>query len=166
MDAWQWQQKGQQWSPQTLPLRQKSLVYIGIANHEHNYVNSRESSNLIESNVTLFGQINPLHLPEVFSLKIRFHGHGELYNSLPLRSSIVVLLSTADRKLCIKQDLSYHLAKAEAHAARAEELRVELAAIEFERAKGPSQAERDPRSLRLRKRKDVGPMNEFFNGYC
>jgi hypothetical protein len=62
--------------------------------------------------------------------------------------------------------LSYHLAKAEAHAARAEELRVELASIEYERAKGLSQAERDPRSLRLRKRKDVGPMNEIFNGYC
>jgi hypothetical protein len=101
-----------------------------------------------QCNATLFGQINPLHLPEVLSLIIKFHGQGELYTSL--RSSIVALLSTVDREMCLQQDLSYHMVKAEDHAARAEELRVELAAIE--RAKGQGQLEGD-QELKTKKRR-------------
>mmetsp|Transcript_29002 Transcript_29002/g.43575 ORF Transcript_29002/g.43575 Transcript_29002/m.43575 type:complete len:390 (+) Transcript_29002:3-1172(+) len=80
-----------------------------------------------QNNAALYGQINPLCLPEVLALIKRFHGQTELY--LSLRSSIMTLLSTVDRERCLQQRLSYHMAIVEKHAAIAEELRVEIATL-------------------------------------
>ena len=71
------------------------------------------------SDHSVYGEINPLHLPEVLSLIGQHQGQGELY--VALKSSIAEVISTMDRKECIKQEMAYHRAKLE-------ELGAELAA--------------------------------------
>mmetsp|Transcript_16655 Transcript_16655/g.25229 ORF Transcript_16655/g.25229 Transcript_16655/m.25229 type:complete len:142 (+) Transcript_16655:1008-1433(+) len=99
-----------------------------------------------QNNAALYGQINPLCLPEVLALILRFHGQTEVY--LSLRSSIMTLLSTVDRERCLQQKLSYHMAIVEKHAAIAEELRVEIATI----ARTKGQVERDQESSTKKRR--------------
>jgi hypothetical protein len=70
---------------------------------------------------SLYSEINPLHLPEVVALVGRHHGQEELY--VALKSSIAGVISTVNRIECIQQRRAYH-------AARLEELDVELATIE------------------------------------
>ena len=60
---------------------------------------------------SLYGEINPLHLPEVLSLIGQHHGQGELY--VALKSSIAGVISTVNRKECIKEQMAYHRAKLE-----------------------------------------------------
>mmetsp|Transcript_20019 Transcript_20019/g.40140 ORF Transcript_20019/g.40140 Transcript_20019/m.40140 type:complete len:393 (+) Transcript_20019:35-1213(+) len=49
----------------------------------------------------VYGDISPLHLPEVLSSIGRSHGQGELYNAL--KSSIAGVISTVNMKKCIQQ---------------------------------------------------------------
>ena len=83
---------------------------------------------LQEVNQSLYSQINPLHLPEVLSLVGRKHGKGELY--MALRSSILELVSTVDRKDCIEKLRSYHIAILARSTAKLRELDEMLAAME------------------------------------
>ena len=80
-----------------------------------------ELMELQEVNQSIFNEIDPLLLPEVFALVGRHHGQGELY--FALKSSIAGVISTVNRKECIRQQRDYHLAKAK-------QLDAELAAIE------------------------------------
>jgi len=99
-----------------------------------------------QNNAALYGQINPLCLPEVLALIKRFHGQTELY--LSLRSSIMTLLSTVDRERCLQQRLSYHMAMIQEHSASAEELRAEIATIA--RAKGQVERDQEPSTKKRR----------------
>ena len=72
-------------------------------------------------NHSLYSEIDPLNLPEVLALVGRHHGQGELY--VALKSAIAELISTVNRKECIRQKRDYYLAKAK-------QLDAELAAIE------------------------------------
>jgi len=60
---------------------------------------------------SVYGEINPLHLPEVLSLIGQHQGQGELY--VALKSSIAGVISTVNRKECIKEQMAYHRAKLE-----------------------------------------------------
>ena len=62
-------------------------------------------------NRSLYSEINPLHLPEVFALVGQSHGQGEVY--VALQSSIAGVISTVNEKQCIQDQMTYHLAKAE-----------------------------------------------------
>ena len=79
-------------------------------------------------NEALYSEINPLHLPEVLSMVGRFHGQGELY--VALVSSIAGLFSTINRKKFLQERLAHQMAIIQEHAATAEKLRTEIAAIE------------------------------------
>ena len=72
-------------------------------------------------NHSVYSEIDPLHLPEVLALVGHHHGHGELY--IALKSSIAGVISTVNRKACIRQQMAYHEEKLK-------ELSSELAAIE------------------------------------
>ena len=60
---------------------------------------------------SLYSQINPLHLPEVLSVIGRRLKVGELNTAL--RTFIVELLETVNRKKCLQQKMEYHLAQVE-----------------------------------------------------
>lgn len=89
---------------------------------------------------SIYNEINPLHLPEVFALVARpyfyndcwHHGQGELYVALKL--SIAGLISTVDRKQCLKQqraDLKVRSEEIKADLeARLEAIKAEIAAID------------------------------------
>jgi len=79
-------------------------------------------------NEALYSEINPLHLPEVLAIVGRHHGQSELY--VALISSIAGLFSTVNRKKFLQDRVSYHMAISQEHAAKAETLRTEIAAIE------------------------------------
>ena len=83
---------------------------------------------LQEVDHSIYRQINPLHIPNLFSLIGRRHGQGELYAAVS--SSIMTLFSTVNRKKCIQQERAYHAAIAAEHITKVEELNAELAAIE------------------------------------
>ena len=70
---------------------------------------------------SVYSEINPLHLPEILALVGRHHGQGELF--IALKASIAGVISTVDRKECIRQQIAYHQEKLK-------ELSTELAAIE------------------------------------
>jgi len=90
----------------------------------------------------LYSDINALHLPEVLALVGQHHGQGELY--VALKSSIVTLFSTVNRKKFIQQQRDYHVTKAE-------QLNAELAAIEV--AEGDAvEIERQSRSNKRRRK--------------
>ena len=69
----------------------------------------------------LYSQINPLHLPELLSVICRRLEVGELNTAL--RTFIIELLKTVNRKKCLQQKMEYHLAQVE-------QIRAELEAIE------------------------------------
>ena len=76
----------------------------------------------------IYGDISPLHLPEVLSSIGRSHGQGELYNAL--KSSIAGVISTVNMKKCIQQLRDYHEAKIAEHRAEVHNLNAKLAAME------------------------------------
>ncbi|KAK1746068.1 hypothetical protein QTG54_002675 [Skeletonema marinoi] len=76
----------------------------------------------------VYGDISPLHLPEVLSSIGRSHGQGELYNAL--KSSIAGVISTVNMKKCIQQLRDYHEAKIAEHRAEVHNLNAKLAAME------------------------------------
>ena len=92
-------------------------------------------------NHSVYSEIDPLHLPEVLALVGRHHGQGELY--IALKSSIADLISTVDRKECIRQQMTYY-------AARLKELGSELAAIEAAEGSAMSVGN-EPRSIKKRR---------------
>ena len=79
-------------------------------------------------NHSVFNEIDPLHLPEVFALIARHHGHGELYDALS--SSMMILFSTVNVKKCIQKERDYHAAKVAEHRSKAEQLDAKLASME------------------------------------
>ncbi len=79
-------------------------------------------------NHSLYSEVNPLHLPEVLSLVGNNHGQGELY--VALKSSIAGVISTVNRKECLKQQRGYHNAIIAEHSAKVEAINAELEAIE------------------------------------
>ena len=83
--------------------------------------NRAELAELQGVSQSLYSEINPLHLPDVLSLVGRHHGQGELY--VALKSSIAGVISTVDRKECLKQRIAEKRVEIEAAEA-------ELAAIE------------------------------------
>ena len=91
---------------------------------------------------SLYSEINPLHLPEVLSLIGQEHGQGELY--IALKSPIAGLLSTVNRKECIKQQMAHHSSKVK-------ELGDELATIEA--AEGNAEEMRRESGSNKRRRK-------------
>jgi hypothetical protein len=87
---------------------------------------------LQEVDHSVYNEIDPLHLPEVFSLIGRRHGQGELYDAL--KTSIMGLLSTVNMKKCIQQQRDYY-------AAIVAELDAKLAAMEESEADVTQNAE-------------------------
>ncbi len=84
---------------------------------------------------SLYSEINPLHLPEVLALVSKEHGQGELY--IALKSSIAGVMSTVNRKQCLKQRRAHHevrIAEYRAmiaqHNTEVETIDAEIAAIE------------------------------------
>ena len=73
----------------------------------------------------------------------RFHGQGELY--VALVSSIAGLFSTINRKKFLQERLAHQMAIIQEHAATAEKLRTEIAAIE-EAEENLAEKEDDPES--------------------
>ena len=85
---------------------------------------------------SLYSEIDPLHLPEVLALVGRRHGQGELYVSL--KASIAGVISTVNRRECIKQRRDDYLAKAkqlDAELAAMDDTEREVAAIESRSSK-------------------------------
>ena len=70
---------------------------------------------------SLYSEIDPLYLPEVLALVGHRHRQGDMY--VALKSSIAGVISTVNRRECIKQQWEYHLAKAK-------QLEAELAAMD------------------------------------
>ncbi len=92
-------------------------------------------------NHSFYSEINPLHLPEVLALVGRCHRQGELY--VALKTSIADLISTVNRKECLKQQRDYYLAKAQ-------QLESEIATIEA--AEGTAASVRsESRSIKKRR---------------
>ena len=90
---------------------------------------------------SIYSEINPLHLPEVFALVARpyfynswHHGQDELYVALKL--SIAGLMSTVNRKQCLKQqraDLEVRSEEIKADLeARLEAIKAEISTIDAE----------------------------------
>ena len=79
-------------------------------------------------NHSVYSEIDPLHLPEVLVLVGRHHGQGELY--IALRSSIAGVISTVNRKECLKQQSAYYEAKMVEYKKKMEAVNAEIAVIE------------------------------------
>ena len=77
---------------------------------------------------SVYSEIDPLHLPEVLVLVGRHHGQGELY--IALRSSIAGVISTVNRKECLKQQSAYYEAKMVEFKKKMEAVNAEIAVIE------------------------------------
>ena len=58
---------------------------------------------------SVYGEINPLHLPELLTLAGHHHGQGELY--VALKSLIAGLISTLNRKQCLQQQRVFYRTK-------------------------------------------------------
>ena len=76
---------------------------------------------------SVYGEIDPLHLPEVLSLVSRRHGHEELY--VALKASIAEVISTVDRKTCLLLQRNYHISRTKQINAELE--RIEAAEIDI-----------------------------------
>ena len=93
-------------------------------------LNSERRSKLTELqdiNHSVYSEINPLHLPEVFSLVGRHHDQEELY--LALKSSIAGVISTVNRKKCLEEQWRYHNSIVAEHKAEMEAIEAEIASI-------------------------------------
>ena len=79
-------------------------------------------------NHSVYSEIDPLHLPEVLALVALHNGQGELY--IALRSSIAGVISTVNRKECLKQQRADLKARLEAIQAEIATIDAELVKIE------------------------------------
>ena len=77
---------------------------------------------------SVYSEIDPLCLPEVFVSVGRHHGQGHLY--VALRSSIAGVISTVNKKECLKQQSAYYEAKMVEYKEKMETVNAEIAAIE------------------------------------
>ncbi len=91
-------------------------------------VNRGELADLQGVSHSLYSEINPLHLPEVLALVGQDHGKGELY--VALKSSIAGIISTVNRKECLKQQIAHDKAKIAEYKAKVEAAEAEIASIE------------------------------------
>ena len=89
---------------------------------------------------SLYSEVDPLHLPEVLALVGRRHGQGELY--VALKSSIAGVISTVNRRECLKHKRAHHealiaeyLDMVAHHRTEVEKVEAEIAAID--EAAGP-----------------------------
>ena len=90
---------------------------------------------------SLYSEIDPLHLPEVLALVGRRHGQGELF--VALKSSVAGVISTVNRRECLKHKRAHHEAMIAEymdmiahHRTQVEEVEAEIAAID--EADGPN----------------------------
>lgn len=81
-----------------------------------------------KSDASLYSEINPLHLPEVLAIVSRHHEPREFH--LAVRSSIVALFSTANRKMCLQQERAHYAAKVREFTAKMEMVDAEIASLE------------------------------------
>jgi len=98
-----------------------------IKSHLHSETRAR-LCRLQGVNRSHYSEIDPLYIPEVLALINQNHDRSELY--VALKSSIMILFSTVNRKKCIQQQREYHVAHIAELRAKVEELDAELAAIE------------------------------------
>ena len=91
-------------------------------------VNRSELAEMQGVDHSLYSEINPLHLPEVLAMVGYHHGQSELYAAL--KSSIAGVISTVNRKECLKQQIAEKRAKIVEFQAEIETAEAELAAIE------------------------------------
>ena len=98
---------------------------------------------------SVYGEIMPLHLPEVLSLIGRHHGQGELF--LALLSTIMGLLSTVNMKKCVQQEKAHHEAIIAKHAAIVAELDVKLKSMGESSEVNEINNELEPRSNKRRR---------------
>ena len=89
----------------------------------------------------MYGEINPLHLPEVLSLVGRRHGQGELH--VALKASIAAVISTVNVRQFLQRERAYYRAKLDAIEDR-------IAAMEA--AEALVEKRSDPRSGNKRRR--------------
>ena len=116
---------------QTTNLRESNPGVAGRMKVIQTQLHSERRAELAELqgvNHSAYSEIDPLHLPEVLALVGRRHGQGELY--VALKSSIAGVISTVNRKECLKQERGYHHAIIVEHSARVEAIDAEIAAIE------------------------------------
>ena len=93
-----------------------------------NSVKRGELADLQGVSHSLYSEINPLHLPEVLALVGQHHGKGELY--VALNASIAGIISTVNRKECLKQQIAHDKAKIAEYEAKVEAAAAEIEAIE------------------------------------
>lgn len=105
-------------------------------------------ANLEGINRSVYGEIDPLHLPEILSLIGRTHDQDELY--VALKTSVMGLFSTVNKKKCIQQQREYYLAKIAEYRTKVEELNAELATME---EMGEKQIEEEDAETRRNKRR-------------
>ena len=108
----------------TFEPAQPSKQGAGQAKVIETQLDSQKRSNLCRLqgvDRSLYSEIDPLHLPEIFSLVGQHHGQKELF--LALKSSVAGLISTVNKKQGLLQKRSYYEAKLKA-------INAEIAAIE------------------------------------
>ena len=101
-------------------------------------------------------RLTPLHLPEVLRLVGRHHGQGKLY--VALKSSIAKLISTVNKKECLKQQRVRYKAIMDEHRAifaeygtKVEAIEAEIAAIEDEEGVNEEEIRSKSRSNKRRR---------------
>ena len=121
-----------------------------------NSVKRAELAELQGVNHSVYSEIDPLHLPEVLRLVGRHHGQGELY--VALKSSIAELISTVNRKECLKQQRVRYKAMMDRHRAiiadygmKVEAIEAEIAAIEDEEGVNEEEIGSESRSNKRRR---------------
>ena len=98
---------------------------------------------------SVFSEIDPLHLPEVLALVGRRHGQGELY--VTLKSSIAGVISTVNRKECLKQLIAEQRAIMVECRTKIEAAKAEIAAIEAAEVHGMDAVSDEFRSNKRRR---------------
>ena len=93
-----------------------------------NSVKRAELAELQGVTSSVFSEIDPLHLPEVLALVGNHNGQGEFYAAL--RSSIAGVISTVNRKQCLKQQIAEKRAKIVEFQSDIEAAEAEIDAIE------------------------------------
>ena len=98
---------------------------------------------------SVFSEIDPLHLPEVLALVGRHHGQGELF--IALKASIAGVISTVNRKECLKQRIAEERAVITESLTKIEAAEAEIAAIEAAEVHGMDAVSDDSRSNKRRR---------------
>ena len=108
-----------------------NLEVAGRAKVIKTHLHSERRAELMELqgvNQSVNSEINPLHLPEVLALVGQHHGQSEFF--VALRSSIAGVISTVNRKECLKQQIAHDKAKIAEYNAKVEAAEAEIASIE------------------------------------